>query len=580
MSYTPSEEDFDQYMEKPSMPIAGSETSALGAAFRAAGRAPFSLAETLGVPKENLVYPEMFHEQPGDVQHPIAQFFGSMAFPGGAAFKALGGAGKVIRGAAAIKNLSNAKNIGQEAEAADEAHFGSEEAINNLQKFFKDKYGTKTPNLEGKINEGMTKASELESQNPYDVPLHEQSPTDLGNRLPGSTGSNLVPKAEAQAGENSKLISELLGRGEQNDVKFQDFLNEKISSHKRAIGHGYEEVKNAFKNKNIEIPKSNDIKNLQNDLLELIKNNKMGTKEYKNLSSQILDILDNPSKTISASKLLEQFRTLDKLSKQSYAKSRESNISLTEAQRTQFGDEGKSYRNQADKLASLIESKVDKEFKNKLAPLNEQWRQFSSIEETPIGRQLSSSQGMSSSNILESMRGSDEGQQILRALTEFYPEASRTALGHLYAKNPESLLNASSYEKPFIQKVDKLPEYIEKLRSSKQNIQTAKSKELQLKEEAKRVESAYNEDVKHEQNIKKARDIADKLKEHEKDLKQQKELLRNRDLTYKQKLEANAKLDSINKNIDRLKKAGKNIGFTVIGASLTGATKKLFDLFR
>lgn len=586
MSYIPTEEDLSQYREKTIRPLPGTETSSIGASARAFGRAPFTLAESLGVPKEKLIYPEMLHEKPGDIQHPIAKFLGGLAF-GGPVLKELGLVGKILRGASSLKDVSNMKHFENTALEAEKAHGGSDEAIKNLQDYFKEQHGSKNPNFANKIKEATEQRTQLEQQNPETTALAEQPKIDLSNRLPGGTGEDLIPSAQNEHQEYLEAGRKYLGHDEPNDVMFQNKMHQTIKQHKAQIGEGYNNLKEKFQNKNVTIPASENLQELQSSLRELVKKGDLTSPEAKDLAEQIHNI--QGAHEIPASSLLTQFRTLDKLSKNAFDKSLETNKSLTEQQRENYKNLGDNYREHAEKISSLLESQVDKQYRQELSGLNSQWRQYASLNKNPLGKEIMSKRGISGSNIMQKMRGNDASQELLRNLTLSNPDALRAAIGHSYSENPESLLTAPKYEQQFLQQHEHLPEYMKHLRWSQNNMANAKKTTEQRQEEAQRVKKAYEEDVKIENKKEQARnkvsesqnksgELTELIKTYHKHLGEYQELLKKHGNTLEQKLKSGQKLEDLKKISGRIKKISKNAGYVGLLAAGSGVEKKLFDI--
>ena len=584
MSYKPTAKDFEQYEdeeEKNAKPLPDTETTALGAGLRAFARAPISALGALGFPKEHLVYPQWAHEKPGDIKHPFAEFAGSSAWPIG------GLAGKLIKGAKTVHQLTKIKDLEGRANQAEEAHMGSEEALKDLQTYFKERHGSEKPNFGHKIQESIKKISELEPDTETSV-LAEKPKTDLSNRLPGGTGEGLIPQAENQLAQHRQVGQQYLGHGQSNDVRFQDEMHHMITSNRAQIGEGYNNLKSAFEEKNVAIPNSKSLQELHSELDKLIRSGEHQSPEALEVLTHIQNFGKN--NTVPASQLLQQFRTLDKLAKQTYSKAFERSESMTEQQRQSYKDQGKLYREKAEEISKIMEGaeNLPADFRETLQNLNSQWREYAKLYSNPLAKEIEARRGIAGSNIMSKMRGSDEGQQLLRNLTLSNPETIRTAIGHTYSENPHAMLEAPEHEQQFIMADEHLPGYLERARSHQQNLERAHQETQRRQEEGSRVKKAYEEDVAAEKQKSEARNKvaeADKKKseikklveEYIQHMKEHEALLSNKKMTLEQKMRAGQKLESIKKVSDRIKKLGKGLGYATLISGEIGVGKKILE---
>lgn len=562
------------YEEKEEQPT--EKTSSLGALLRAAGRAPYDLAESLGAPHEKLIYPDWIKEKEYDkLQHPLAETAGSLLW-GGPLLKELGISGKGIRGLKTLKDISNIKNINKNVEEAEQNHQQSSENVKNVQDF----YGKSSiPSMRAALERAHLKMKSLENENPSGRSLSEQEPTNLQNRLPGSTGENLVPESRLITQNETREIQPYLGKGKQNDVLFQNTMNKMIKSNRAEIGSGYDKLKQTFENKNIELTKTKDISQIHKELRELISKGGLDTPEAKQLASDLNNT--GKDKNISASSLLTQFRTLDKLAKQSYNKSFERNESLTEQQRNDYKNQAEEYQRQAKKLSDLLEDKVDPDFGKTLKQLNNSWRRYASLYKNPLGREIESQRGISGNNIFQKMRGEDAGQKLLQELTLSNPHATRAAIGHTYAENPEELLEAPEFEQQFIQSNPHLQGYMQRIKQSLQGEQAAERTAQKRQEEAMRVEKAYKEDVQLEKLKSEARDTAQQIEHWDEAIKDLEKAMKNEKANYYEKLELSMKLENARQNKERLKKIGGKLGSALlILGGIDTAISKVLKIFK
>ena len=532
--YTPTQKDFDRYQS------ANNDTSSIGAFLRSAGRAPKEfMANFLPGDHKDLYYPEFLREKPGDIQHPIANFAGHSVWPGAVALKGLGYGGKLLSGLDRLKDIKDLSSIEEQASQADKA---AQFADQNVEQF-----SGSLPSIKNKLGNLEQKQQHLMDQYQSKTGLQFEPEIDLTNRLPGGTGEGLISKAQEQRQSHIDQLSEYLGGTETEpmDVQFQNTMNEAIRSGRKEISKGYNNLKSSFEGKNVSVKKTEPLKEAQSQLSYLVKNSDLNPQETKSLVSELSTTKGN---SVPASQILSQFRTADKLSKNSFKKAYERNEFMTEEQRNNAISQAEQYKKIAENLSKILEEQVDPDFESQLKNLNLKWREHASLYKNPLARKIESGRGITGANILEQMRGNDIGQQLLRRYTMSNPSSLRSAVGHSYNQNPEQLLNASPYEQQFIQKMEQLPSMIKNMQRAQRAEQEAAQQTEKLKTEASRVEKAFKEDVKREAAKKEAKEAAKQYSDLQEQEKQLSELLKQKEMSLKQKVELSAKLDRVRKD--------------------------------
>ncbi len=403
---------------------------------------------------------------------------------------------------------------------------------------------------------------------------------NLSNRLPGATGESLVPEAQSNTTNIESQIQRYLGHGEQqHDVDYQNSMNQLIRQGRSQLSEGYNDLRNQFNDRNVEITSTKSVKDIQQELRKLISEGGYDNPEARELANQLQSA--DKGKTVPASKLLTQFQTADKLAKLATQKSFERNQNLTQEQREFFSKQAEQFREQAEKIASLLEEQVNPEFRNQLQQLNSGWRQYASLYKNPLARKIESGRGISGNNILNQLRGEDIGQRLLRSLTLSNPEANHAAIAHTYASNPRGLLESPQYEQQFIQQNTSLPQYQRQLQESIQGEQRAQKLAFERQEEAYRVERAYQEDVELEKIKSEAKKIASEIEKWNQAIKDFEKALKNEKLTLKEKMEIGARLNDARKNVNRLKSIGKKaLGYSLIAGIGDTAINKFLNIFK
>ena len=564
MAFIPSEKDFSQYDQPQG-------SSATGTFLRAAGRAPMDLAEYLGAPADKLKYPEFLHKKEGDLQHPIAEFMGHSVWPGGTLLKGFGYAGKMLSGLNRLNNIKNIGSIEQEAENADQSYQMANENVND--------FPSKLPSIRNKLESIQGKQQQLAQEYPSESGLQNEPEINLSNRLPGATGDELVPQAQAQRQSYVDQLRQHLGQQEPEpmDVQYQNAMNRDIRAGRQQIGQGYNNLKSSFEGQNVTVNRTRPLKEIQDELFSLVKEGDLNSPEIKQLAEE----LSQPEqKEVPASQVLTQFRTVDKLSKNAYKKAYERSESMTEEQRNNAISQAEQYKSIAEKLSKILEKEVNPDFRSELQGLNSAWREHASLYKNPLARKIESGRGITGSNILDQMRGNDIGQQLLRRYTMSNPESLRSALGHTYNQNPEQLLNASPYEQQFIQQSEHLPSMITRLRNAQHNEHAAAQETERLRNESSRVERAFKEDIKREAAKEEARKLSQQYKDLQSKEKELNQLLSQKKSTLKQKVELGTRLSQVRKDKEAIMKILKKIGYGVliagVGVEAGGLLNKVF----
>ena len=564
--YTPTQKDFDRYQS------ANNDTSSIGAFLRSAGRAPKEfIANFLPGDHKDLYYPEFLREKPGDIQHPIANFAGHSVWPGAVALKGLGYGGKLLYGLNRLKDIKDLSSIEDQSMQADQAAQLAGENVNQ--------FPSSIPSIKNKMSSLQQKQQGINEQYPSIQGLQFEPEINLSNRLPGATGEDLVPQAQTQRQSYVDQLSHYLGRQETEpmDVQFQNTMNQAIRVGRQQIGQGYNNLKSSFEGKNVSLKKTEPLKEAQSQLSYLVKNSDLNPQETKSLVSELSTTKGD---SVPASQILSQFRTADKLSKNAFKKAYERNEFMTEEQRNNAISQAEQYKKIAEKLSEILEEQVNPDFRSELQDLNSAWREHASLYKNPLARKIESGRGITGSNILEQMRGNDIGQQLLRRYTMSNPSSLRAAIGHSYRQNLEQLLNASSYEQQFIQQSEQLPTMLERIQNAQRAEQQAAQEAERLRSEASRVERAYKEDVKREAAKKEAKEAAKQYSDLHEQEKQLLELLKQKEMSLKQKIELSAKLDRVRKDkkliFGTLKKLGYAVLIAGVGSEAGNLLNKIF----
>jgi len=374
--------------------------------------------------------------------------------------------------------------------------------------------------LEKEHKELQTAAEDLQKE------INTTKDYNTTNLLPGASGHDIVPRAEANLEKMKGLeekakkgLQEDLYHGAEHDIEITNSLLEKAAANKKEIGDIYQDVNKSFAKKKVQVPNSP-----QNQLLydELV--HKISTEGVPSpLMGQVLEQLKKSKMftQIPADQYLDHYRTVRDLGHEKLQEASSWKTSANDSRKLRA--EAKQYRLLAEKMYKILESSVNKKdfaklenarnrYKNEVVPLFKN-KVFNGMQRNEQG----ASGGI---NFMQNLRGSGKGQEILRNMITSDPELLKHVVGQKFAANPHKLHEPNATLNTYLQHMPELKAKIaqhgrikDSIKRAESNIQKAKSKKEAIDIEKKRIEDAFSEKVGSNALKQKMKDDLIKMKE-------------------------------------------------------------------
>lgn len=513
--------------------------SALGTFGRTAARQPFNIyneaQKIFGMPETTI--PDYLKPQESDSEHPLAKTLGGIPELGAEyfLFKKARPLIQALRGAGGLYSKINEKPAQEQANQAAQAHGAAESDLKAFSDFMKEHFGTGSePALKRKINQ-TTEAKQ-------DLSQFENVPEEnLNNLLPGATGENLVPEAEAQTAAHERETSDyLLGPNEEHHVEFAREMVPMHESNKADVSAIYKNIEQNLEGKNIALPNPADAKQITQQLQEVIKRGGMGSKEAITLAKQLETV--GKKDIVPAKDFFSSFRN----TRQVASRIRHSAY----GQSAEEFDRRMAKADEMDELADAMQKHLQaapfgEEILGQLAEANHRWAtEVKPVEKNSLFAQMAKT-GRPSGNILSKLAGNETGNHILHWHMEQNPRALRAALGQTYARNPRGLLNATPRHRGYVEHLPALEGMLNRIRSSLQNEQVAARRAQHLRDEARRVQGEFEARQRAQKGRKELEKKNEELKKLQKAEKEYVRLRNKKESTLKEKMHYDEELAKI-----------------------------------
>jgi len=503
---------------------------------------------------------------------------------------ALGAAGSAIpsigRGFGALKerisSLRNLDKLKSEGKITAEHTFqavAEETALQDLMKNQGLGSGKDVGKLEAELPEHRAQSEQLKMQ------LAETPEVNTANMLGAPEGENLVPQAESllktseqKAAEAEQNISKHLGEGEAHDVRAAKALNDLIKGKKAEIGDIYKGVDKELKDTHVMLPRGREINQITNDIQKAIKDGGYGSKEVEKLAQE-LEQAQKGKDLVPGDNFLAMYRSTRSLANKAARNSRKTDIDALD--RKHWEKQNEELTETADKMNDLLKNHMSEESYADLQEANHRWRtEITPLYKNKLYYQITK-EGRLPSDIINQVRGTGEGQEILRNMIKSDPEILKNVVGQRYASNPKKLQAFDELSHEFIKEMPELQQlraaHKEALQTKKMNeesLVTAKEKAKAMKAEADRVKASFEETQKEQAGRQKTegelKELNQKIADLERYIPELKKKAKVKNITLEKKLELESKIAKAEKDIEKFKKhlwiAGAGLGGLGLGA--------------
>jgi len=461
-----------------------------------------------------------------------------------------------------LRNLDKLKNEGKISQEQYQAALADEEALTALSSG--QGLGTDVTKMEAELPEYRQKAAQLGEE------VNAIPKINTENMLGTPTGEELIPTAksllktaEQKAAEIESGISRNLGKGASHDVRAAKELNTIIKNKKSEIGNIFKDVKADLKDTHVELPRERNIQQITQDLNKAIKEGGYDSKEVQQLAKELDLIKGNKKDLIPGENFLAMYRSTRSLANKAMRNSRKTDIDAQD--RMHWENQYKGLTATAEKMNDILKKHIGEESYNKLQEANYRWK----TEITPLYKNklyyMITKEGKLPSDIIHQLRGTGEGQELLREMVKSNPVALKNVLGQRYSKAPQKLQEFNELSHEYIESHPELKEQIlrhnealKEIKHHEENVSKAEIKAEEMQKEALRVKKGFEEEksnqkIRNKKEIE-LKDIQTKIGNLERNIPELKKKARIKDISLQKKLELEAKISKAEKDIDSLKK--------------------------
>lgn len=427
----------------------------------------------------------------------------------------------------------------------------------------------------GKENKAAYEKEQLSRQKEYQTQLEEEHKADQAASK--ATHEKLqaeadMTKAESQlkASENEVKatdhnISQFLDKRKEHDVDVARGVFEIADAERAAISEEFEAIKADAETKNIPLSNENAIRKKNDEILQLVQENKLHTKEMKKLLDE-LEVIKNTKTSIPASDYLRAYNTLRQESAR--ARSKAFQVGVNDEERFAAQQRFNELDEKIEEMASVLEKGLGTEHAARLKKARDDWRDnVAVLYKNPVYQTIRW-QGRINGDIMNTLRGTDKGNVKIRNIILNNPDIAKDTLGQRFANKPKDVMDIGVQEEQYINAVPEFKSMVEQrhtanniAESSKLTHQYAKENHAESVAREKEAHTALKESKTLKAQTQKE---LDKLNKNlEQIAKEEPELIKHRDeliriakekkTTLPKKLQAESEVKEINEHLKKLK---------------------------
>ncbi len=487
----PSAQQAREELARRNKPIDGGKTSALGAfsrsAFNSVPGLMLSLMQKTGLTGLKELPRGPFSEQPGDIEHPVAQTLGHVAGNplnyniGKAAIKGGGALAKVVgKDIGNIKKYFDLANKEKGIGTAAEDIQSKQEALEGTEQSALENFGLQQPGaLRGEGNRLQSQAQKLNER-------YGNSPeTDIPHTSPKYEGQNLVSKSVQEERDALLKLSEAeekMAHHENMGEEANQSLEEATKAHQEHLHAGkthkvhlgtgikriqeeiikpsitkkYETVTKNTENKGTMVPSSPENETLLKSIRDSYSKAPGMSSEAKEAAIQkMYNMNKGPEelKHIPAKDMISEYRSYRDFVNNMVRKSRSTGMDAQE--RSAIEEALPGMRKNLDKLDSVLKDTLGNDDYDLFKEANAEWREkITPTYGNPMWREIYK-KGRVSDDFIKSTLGAEPGDVLAKNIVKSDPNLLRMAVGQRIANKPESM---HSYNEALEEYTDLMPE--------------------------------------------------------------------------------------------------------------------------
>ncbi|MFB1501509.1 hypothetical protein [Thiocapsa sp. N5-Cardenillas] len=426
------------------------------------------------------------------------------------------------------------------------------------------------PRLERNIDVAQQKIQEAK-------PVSEQQMPPRDALVEPDEPSFSIADAQQQHQQSVNDIQQhLYHRQEPDVIASREVVADFENNVKGAAQDLYKANDDLLRNESIKMPVESNPSVYIGDLQEILDTSGWGTTQAASLAKQLNAI--NKTEEIPAREFYNAART----ARQTAAATRKNAYSGGKT-----AEEFDRLIAKADKLDDQAQSMFDvleqapfgEEVMSNLSEANRLWReQVAPVERNSLYKQMKS-KGRVDGRILDKLRGTETGLDVINRIISNNPVATRASFGDAYANNPNLLLNMSQREQQMAAQHPEFQQRIDRLATTSQGIQQTEQAHAQHRsaleqfneavKTAKKIDDAKKVVAKEVKNIQGLSMMIDKLKAD----------LSRKGLSIQKTKELTEKLNKAISDKDKksalIWRAVSSVGSVFMGNELIGLIKKI-----
>lgn len=338
-------------------------------------------------------------------------------------------------------------------------------------------------------------------ENPEESTLPIQNTVESGRNLQHATEAH--QQALSQANGAEQAISTHLNKGAAHDVRVAADVDKVLGAEKKAIGDQFNQVEKSLADKKVVIENPQKAHEIMDELRDYFK--KANPEELASLKGTSITHLmsQKDDQVLSALDFMKAIRSIRAHS--SDARKLAYSRGLNQADREAAMARYDYLDNVADKMSDILETHIGPEDATKLKEASKAWRErVVPLYKNRIYQNIHYKQQMPA-NIMNSLRGNDKGNMIIKEAIKSNPETLRNVVGQRFAAKPHELHQPGEITNEYLSKMPELQDLLGQHRQALSRIEPAENAVTQAKagvEVATKKQKLQNEVETLEKHIK------------------------------------------------------------------------------
>lgn len=453
-----------------------------------------------------------------------------------------------------------------------QARYGKPEALESRRYDLRDKISA----LEDELS-----AKPIPKNEPLAIP-------DLTHRTLLENVENLHRDTSAAITQAHDAQAKQLGVGQDFHTRMAPLVVEGVEAQKAQVRPLYKTVDNQIKDLQVTIPNQKRAKEIEKELQKLIDEGFINP-GIDNRLAQAYEFLEeatpgSPTQQITAQQALDNYKATRDMFHIAKAKTFEEG--LTQEARQKWEKQAKALDPVVKNQYKLLQESFPKEVLDNLKQADEAWRKnVIPFYRNKIYRDARD-QGRVPQNVIKKTSGQAPHNQIMQKLIKSNPELNRLAIGEMYSKNPERLLNHGELEASYIKAHEPTQRLMQVQRRMLEQAERTSSLLSKAQERYELMEGALNKAYEEQtqrkadsKKIEKERDkISKDLDRHAKEIQEIDQSLRILNEKIEQQGITQERLKELKRLEDRKQKI-KNLTYSYLGfKGGKSLAKKIYSL--